>query len=193
MLQRDGEEPGRADLLRLVEAVHKLDSDLGGPVDVVVESREGEAALFTPPLAARCDDLRVDELDAPGGLALFRDVDEGNPLQHSHLVGGEAHAAAVVHGLGHVFDEGMELLVEHGHRFGRRRESGMGVEDDGSERHGLCGARGGGTRGTLRSAAWWCRRWCISTARGRRRVGRRPSCRSSARSLRRRPCWVHSR
>ncbi len=90
-----------------------------GTADLLVQTREAEAALFVLDKALALDDLRIEEdLLKLGLLGVAADVHDQQLIRQGHLRRRQAETLRTVHGLHHAADVQMELLIDARNRLG---------------------------------------------------------------------------
>ena len=136
VLQANGQQPARLQLLLLAVEVEILHPHLRRPLDVLVEFRDREAALLVHALLVRRPHhLRIDEDALHLVVVLLRQVHGDDALGHADLDGGEPDAGRLVHGLEHVGDELLHLRVDLLDRFGDEPQPLVGEDQDVAQRH----------------------------------------------------------
>ena len=129
MLDADGQQAIGFQLELLAVTVQGAHLDAGRTLDAIVDARHGQATFVVDLLFfAGPGDLRVDEhLQL---VFLFGDVDHHHLDMRVHLRRGQADARGVVHGFGHVVDQGLQARVKFGDGLGDRVQARIGVTQD---------------------------------------------------------------
>ncbi len=125
MLKADSQHLLGLDLEWHAVATQRAHLDTGSPGDGVVDARHRKTPLFTRLLAVAFENLRIDEhLQL---IACLGNIDDDQAHMHVHLGGSETDTGGGIHGLGHVVDEGTQVIIDHVHRLGDRQQTGVRV------------------------------------------------------------------
>ena len=108
VLQGLGQETIRLETHRLAVPVQSSHPHLDGAYQLAPKAWDAEAALLHYPLSLTTDYLRVYQ---HAHLFLLRDLNDNHSLEYTHLVGGQANAVGIPHGIYHVVDELMKGIV----------------------------------------------------------------------------------
>src|SRR5262245_33106745 len=129
VLDHAGLEPGRLDRELLPADVHRVRPDEQRPLDVDDDAREAETSLLCGrEVVVRAPvDLGVDH---DGRLSLGADLEDEHAPEGPQLRGSQPDADRVPHQPDHPLSLLGELIVELGHRRGRRLEHGIAELDD---------------------------------------------------------------
>src|SRR5262245_38171110 len=133
VLDADREQPLGLERERLAVLIVGAHLDALGALHQLVDAGHGKATFLDVRLSGRFHDLGVHQHDQR--VVPVGDVDHDDLLVHVDLGGREADARRRVHGFGHVGDELLQALVEHGDRRSDLVEAGVGVAEDVQNRH----------------------------------------------------------
>jgi hypothetical protein len=121
--------------------IHVLsaDGDDPGPGDGLAKFRNAEAAFVLALPSFSVNDLGIGKNEFRVGIFFECDIDYGESLRDTDLWGGESYTMRGIHGLEHIVDELLQVVVEVGNRFGRPFEYRVAVFDDGIDHAAVIG------------------------------------------------------
>ena len=154
MLMLDGnrQQPIRLNFEALAGDVLRTHPNALGADDVLMDAGKGEATFLVLYLAHHFDQLWIDKgTQLARGTISDGDIHQEQAQRHANLRGSQAHSGCGVHGLGHVFDESCQFVIEASHDERRLPQTLVGVmqndangHDDSSPENCLTSARHGG-------------------------------------------------
>src|SRR5690606_29551679 len=129
------EQPVRLELERLAVLVERPDLDPLGPLDELVQPRDGQTPLLEALAAVRGEDFRVDE--AARLIAPLGHVDHDDALVNVDLRRSKADAGRGIHRLEHVLDQALHVVVDNCDALGAYSQPRIGILENWESRH--CG------------------------------------------------------
>src|SRR5215213_5568203 len=111
VLDCPGLESGRFLAVGMSVGIQRLDHHAVGSGDIRIDLRYREAALLGPGPSLRFHYARVHHYEA-----ILVHINYGNPPGDTHLVGGEPDALGSIHGLEHVGNQPLHLIIDRVYR-----------------------------------------------------------------------------